>query len=88
VKPGDGETIIVIEDRGRVPMPARVSVTRAGGEVSRYEVPVEVWLSGETRAEISVPGQEAVVRVEIDAANEFPDIDRRNNIWDSRPTSG
>jgi hypothetical protein len=88
VNPGDGGTTIVIEDRGGVPMPARVSVTRTGGEVSRYEVPVEVWLRGETRAEISVPGQEPVVRVEIDAANEFPDIDRRNNIWESRSTSG
>lgn len=87
VTSGDGGTIIVIEDRGRVPMPSRVTVTREGGQVSQHEVPVEVWLSGETRAEITVPGQEPVVRVEIDAANEFPDIDRENNVWE-RSASG
>jgi hypothetical protein len=76
-----GATTIVIEDRGWVPMPARVTVTRQDGQVLELEVPVETWLSGETRAELKVPAGSPVVRVEIDAEMTFPDIDPANNVW-------
>jgi hypothetical protein len=75
-------TVVVIEDRGWAPMPARVTITRATGEILRREVPVAVWLSGETSAELRIPPGSAVVRVEIDAENAFPDIDRGNNVWE------
>ncbi|KPK80239.1 MAG: peptidase, partial [Gemmatimonas sp. SM23_52] len=71
----DGTTII-IEDRGWAPMPARVTITLADGEILSREVPVEVWLNGKTSAELRVPPGSPVVRVEIDAENGFPDIDR------------
>lgn len=72
-------TRIVIEDRGRVPMPVRLAITHANGEIERRELPVDVWLEGETTASVSVPG--AVTRVEIDPESFFPDIDRENNVW-------
>jgi len=77
----DGTTI-VIEDRGWAPMPARVTITRENGEVLEREVPVEVWLRGATSAEITVPPGSPVVRVEVDAQKAFPDIDRRNDVWE------
>ena len=76
----DGTTI-VIEDRGWVPMPARVTITLENGETLKEEVPVEKWLSGETIAEIRVRSGSPVVRVEIDPEVTFPDIDRTNNVW-------
>lgn len=76
-----GATTITIEDRGRVPMPARLAVTLADGEVRRLEVPVETWLSGARTATLRVDGASPVTRVEIDPERVFPDIDRANNVW-------
>ncbi len=77
---GNG-TVIVIEDRGQVPMPVRILITRENGDVDRREVPVDVWLAGARRTAITVPPGAEVVRVEIDADQAFPDVDRENNVW-------
>ncbi len=75
---GDSTTI-VIEDRGLAPMPVRLAVRWPGGGTQRYEIPVEVWLSGARRYELTIPSP--VASVEIDPEHLFPDIDRRNNLW-------
>ncbi len=80
---GNDGTTITIVDHGWAPMPARVTITRENGETLKREVPVETWLSGATQADISVPPGSPVVRVEIDPDNGFPDIDRRNNVWEA-----
>jgi hypothetical protein len=74
-------TVIEIEDRGLVPMPARVTVTRADGSTREIDVPVDVWLSGSRRSTLRVPSRPAVTQVEIDEKNTFPDIDRSNQLW-------
>lgn len=75
-------TAIVIEDRGRVPMPVRLRVVRADGSTERIEVPVDVWLDGSRRHVVRVPaGEPAVTSVEIDPEESFPDVDRSNQIW-------
>ncbi len=79
----NGHTTIVIEDRGLLPMPARLTITQTDGSVLQREVPVETWLAGAVQAEITVPVDD-VASVEIDAANLFPDIDRGNNVWRHR----
>lgn len=75
------ETVIVVEDRGWAPMPARLAITLENGQVLRREIPVEHWLGGARSAELRVPASPAVVRVEIDPERVFPDIDRANNVW-------
>ncbi len=70
---------IIIEDRGLVPMPVRLKITLADGEVIRREVPVETWLAGRSIAEVIVSGE--VVAVEIDPESAFPDLNRANNSW-------
>ena len=78
---GRGATI-VIEDRGWAPMPARVTVTRENGETQTVEVPVQTWLEGHRTATLTLPrGASPIIRVEIDAENAFPDIQRDNNVW-------
>ncbi|HUF13391.1 MAG TPA: M1 family metallopeptidase [Longimicrobiales bacterium] len=76
-----GGARIVIEDLGRLPMPARVRITRADGSALEREVPVETWLRGETRATLEVPDGSAVTRIEIDPSGNFPDVARENNVW-------
>ncbi|UCG87039.1 MAG: M1 family metallopeptidase [Gemmatimonadota bacterium] len=78
----NGTATILIRDRGWVPMPARVTITLADGTVLTREVPVRHWLAGNTTAEIMMDVDQAVTRVEIDAAEAFPDIDRSNNTWE------
>jgi hypothetical protein len=80
-----GGATIVVEDRGLAPMPARLTLTREDGSVSGLEVPVEEWLEGNRRAVVTLPpAASPLVRVEIDAENAFPDVDRDNNVW-TRP---
>ncbi len=77
-----GEVVeITVEDRGRMPLPARLAITRADGRVDRVEIPVEAWLAGATRQTVTVPAEPAVVRVVIDPEMTFPDVDRRNQAW-------
>lgn len=84
VVPTNDGTRIVVEDRGWIPMPVHLAVTRANGEVERYEIPVDRWLQGRTTASITVPGASPVVRVEIDPEEQFPDVIRDNNTWVAR----
>ena len=79
VTQASGGTRIVIEDRGRVPMPVRLAITGGDGSVTRREIPVDVWLDGSSTTSVTVPGP--VTRVEIDPEALFPDVDRENNVW-------
>ncbi|MBA2565917.1 MAG: M1 family metallopeptidase, partial [Gemmatimonadetes bacterium] len=74
-------TRIVVEDRGELPMPVHLTITRADGETLRRDVAVETWLRGATSATVNVPAGSPVTRVEIDAGRYFPDADRENNVW-------
>lgn len=87
VRAGRNGTTIVVEDLGRVPMPARLTLTLVNGDTVRAEIPVERWLTGARRADITVRTSAAVVRVEIDAEQVFPDADRGNNLWTAPPTA-
>jgi hypothetical protein len=85
VQPQGDSTAITIEDRGLAPMPVRLAITRTGGEVQRLELPVSVWLTGTRRQIVHVASSPAVVKVVIDPDALFPDIDRGNQVWQSRP---
>ncbi len=78
----EGETTVIdIDDRGLVPMPARVTVTRADGTTEEVDVPVDAWLSGGARSTLRVPSRPEITWVAIDDKNAFPDIDRSNQLW-------
>jgi hypothetical protein len=79
-----GETRVVVRDQGWIPMPVHLTATRQDGTVVQAVEPVERWLEGADRVEIVLPAGARVVRVEIDAAQHFPDVDRRNNVWTGR----
>jgi aminopeptidase N len=80
VTTADGETTIHIEDRGRVPMPVHLTITYADGRTERRDIPVSHWLEGNISATVTVSGTN-VSRVEIDAARQFPDVNRANNVF-------
>ena len=80
VSRGRRGTEITVRDRGDAPMPARLTIVLSGGDTLRREVPVATWLAGARTATVAVPRGE-VVSVEIDAAKQFPDVTRKNNLW-------
>jgi hypothetical protein len=78
----DGDAMVItIEDRGLVPMPVNLSVTRADGSVVHIAIPVEEWLTGRQTITGRVPRQPEVVKVQIDAEGAFPDLNRGNQMW-------
>ena len=81
VEPQGDSVAITIEDRGLAPMPVRLAVTRAGGDVQRLDVPVDVWLTGARRHVVKVPVTPRIVKVEIDPDQLFPDMNRGNQVW-------
>lgn len=72
---------IVIEDRGRVPMPVFLTVSFENGTSQNVELPVTMWLQGKTEVSLTIAAPSPVTSVEIDPEFYFPDIDRSNNIW-------
>jgi hypothetical protein len=83
VEPQGDSTAITIEDRGLAPMPVRLAVTRANGDVQRLEIPVTAWLTGARRTVVNVAMTPQVVKVEIDPEGLFPDMNRGNQLWPS-----
>lgn len=77
----DSGTEIEIADYGEIPMPATVRITLSDGSSITREIPVEIWLRGNTRTTLTVEPQTVVTEVLIDPDHHYPDIDRSNNRW-------
>ncbi len=71
---------VVVSNRGKAPMPVKLAVTREG-TTDTLTVPVDVWLGGAKRTTVRLAREPAVKSIEIDPANDFPDIDRTNQKW-------
>lgn len=75
-------TNVTVEDKGWVPMPVLLSITREDGTTETLRISEDVWLSGKNTATTQVGPGAPVVRVEIDPDYYFADIDRGNNTWE------
>ena len=77
----EGErSTVVVEDRGRVPMPVPLSIRCRNGETIERTLPVDPWLAGQRRTSVEI--ECAIDGVVIDAARDYPDVDRTNNAWE------
>ena len=81
VSPAGDSLDVVIENRGKAPMPVHLTVTRADGKVQEITVPVSAWLSGEHRRTLRIAREPAIKNIEIDPKRDFPDVDRSNQAW-------
>jgi len=78
----EGDSVaIVLENRGRIVMPAPLAITREGGAVEHVTVPVDVWFGGERRYTLWLPGKPKVIKVELDPNHALPDVDRADQTW-------
>jgi hypothetical protein len=78
----DGETVIVIEDIGNVPMPVYLEITLEDGSVMEENVDVDHWLEGFRTKELRIKTDSPVVKVEIDPEERFPHANFSNNVWE------
>ncbi len=77
----DGDSLdVLLENRGKAPMPVPLVITRAD-RADTVTVPVDVWLSGAKRTMVKVAKEPAVKSMEIDPGHDFPDMDRDNQRW-------
>jgi hypothetical protein len=81
VKETPAGTEVTIEDKGWVPMPVLLTVTRADSTQEKLRISEEEWLAGNTKTSVTVRPGSPVVKVVIDPAYYFADIDRKNNEW-------
>jgi aminopeptidase N len=72
---------VVVSNRGRAPMPVHLVVTRTDGRTDSLKAPVSVWFDGTRRTTLRVAREPGVKRFEIDPENDFPDLDRGNQVW-------
>ena len=76
----DGSSVIHLDNRGTMVMPAELAITYTDGTRSTVRLPVEMWNLGQ-RFDYRVPGPKKVQRVEVDPRKALPDVDRANNVW-------
>jgi hypothetical protein len=72
---------VVIDNRGKAPMPVHLVVTRSDGHADSLNIPVDVWLQGAKKTSVRIAREPTVKQVEIDPAKDFPDVDRGNQVW-------
>ena len=72
--------LVLLSSPGELPMPVDLRLTYANGATEDVRLPVEIWFQGNHYAYVrKVPA--AVVKAEIDPAQNFPDVRRGNNVW-------
>ena len=72
--------LLYLSSLGGLPMPVDLRLTYANGATESVRLPVEIWYLGNRFVyQRKVPAD--VVKVEIDPAQNFPDVRRGNNTW-------
>jgi hypothetical protein len=74
---------IFLRSVGPMVMPVILDVTLDDGHVERLRLPVEIW-SWSDRYVAAVPGPRRVTAVVVDPDGAFPDVNRANNLWQTK----
>ena len=77
---GTRSVLVWLSSPGQLPMPADLTLTWSDGAKETVRLPVEIWYLG-NRYVYELPTTRELVRVEVDAGRNFPDVRRANNIW-------
>jgi hypothetical protein len=77
-----GGAVVVIEDQGENPMPVTLLAETADGGRHTVRVPVEPWLAGERRQQLTIVAAAPVVRVLLDPDGRLPYADYAGLVWE------
>jgi len=75
--------LITLQLHEKMPLPISVDISDTTGEITRVQLPVEVWQRGDTWTfPVNISG--SIKMVELDAGLKLPDINRKNNVWEKK----
>jgi Peptidase family M1 domain len=74
--------LITIENKGKMILPVILKVTESNGHAETIKLPVEVWQRGGTWT-FKYASKTKIDKVVLDPDNLLPDVDRKNNEWNS-----
>jgi hypothetical protein len=80
--PGKG-ALITIGNKAKMILPVIVKVIQANGQAETMRLPVEIWQRGGTWT-FKYPSKNKIAKVILDPENVLPDVDRKNNEWNSK----
>ncbi len=75
--------LITIGNKGKLVLPAIVTVTESGGKKTTVKLPVDVWQRGGTWT-FKFPSAQSLTGVVLDEQKQLPDMDRSNNTWKAK----
>ena len=75
--------LITIENKGKMIMPVIAKITQTNSEADTIKLPVEIWQRGGTWT-FKYPSTSQINKVILDPQNVMPDVDRKNNEWNSK----
>jgi len=81
VSQSGGRVTVRVRRDGGLYVPVDVTATLAGGGTEHWREPASVWFDGKTSMTTSHEVSGRVTRVELDAAHDFPDVDRSDDVW-------
>ena len=74
--------LITIENKGKMIMPVIAKITQTNGKEETIGLPVEIWQRGGTWT-FKYFSMTKIDKVILDPQNVLPDVDRKNNEWNS-----
>ncbi|WP_339923722.1 M1 family metallopeptidase [uncultured Cyclobacterium sp.] len=82
VVPYGNDQVVILSNKGGVPMPVKLGLTYADGSEERITLPVEIWQRGDSW-NYQHKSNKQLVGVEIDPDKVLPDINIANDKWPS-----
>ena len=74
--------LITIENKGRMIMPVIIKIIESGGNAETMNLPVEIWQRDGSWT-FKYSSKSKIDKVILDPENLLPDVDRKNNEWNS-----
>ncbi len=74
--------IITLDNLEKMPMPVKIKATYKDGKTENWSLPVEIWKRNK-QWKYEIPTTKELASVEINPNGEFPDVNSRNNKWNS-----
>jgi hypothetical protein len=84
VSDAGGTRVVVVERRGLIPIPVKLTLTYEDGSVETVYRTVAIWRSGDKTFSWPLERPGRLVRVEL-GDKTIPDVERGDNTWERRP---
>ncbi len=79
--------IITIENKGEVLMPVKLEVLEKSGKTTIVDLPVEIWQRGNVWP-FRFASESEIEKITIDPGKVYPDVNRKDNVWNAVPDQG